>query len=319
VLVELDLRDPGWAKVLARARQDAGGQPLDVRLTSATPDQLNPAITALCELPILRLGVVDSKRHVTTQPLWERLRELTRVKPVNGLLIGGTRAHFTELNRTHHELPPDLEGITFSITPQMHDLSSEQLIESLTVQRQIALQAVDIAAGRPVHIGPVTLRARFNAVATSPYVPAGANIDNEGYGAELEWNSTDPRQKTDKYATWLLASAIALSIPGVESICFAEAWGPRGFGDIAGNAYPAAEVLSWLIAAQGAEVTPIPPEDIAPGLAVLVTRTDGQAVILAANTTDLRQELHILGLNLKLGPWAHLRLETSSDASFVVP
>jgi hypothetical protein len=310
VLVELDLDEPGWSRALTRARADAGSEALDIRLAASDPDQLDAVVGALCGVPVVRLGVVDRATHVTTPALWERLRSLAAREPLTGELVGGTRAHFTELNRNHDALPGDLGGVAFSITPQMHDVSTDQVVESLVEQRRVALQAVGIAAGRPVHIGPVTLRARLNAVATTPVAPGPADIDQHGYGSERVWNATDERQTTDEYATWILASAIALAAAGVESVALAEAWGPRGFGTAAGDPYPAASVLQWLAEVQGAPLLPVDAASVPPGVAVLAARTAAGVVVLVANASAAPRSLALasLGADLSLAPWGRARL-----------
>ncbi|RKR75180.1 hypothetical protein [Frondihabitans australicus] len=308
VLVELDLRDPGWTRALARARRDAGSSPLDVRLIAVDPSQLDHAVAALCGVPVARLAVFDAARHITTAPLWERLRDLATREPVLGLLVGGTRGHFTELNRTHAELPRDVGGVTFSITPQMHDLSTDQVVESLVEQRRVALQASRIADGRPVHVGPVTLRARFNAVATSPWAAGPADVDAFGYGAEHVWNSTDPRQGSDEYATWLLASFVALSTGAVESVALAEAWGPRGFGSVDGVPAPAASVLAWLVEVQGAPVVALDAAALPDGVFALAARLASGTVLLVANTSQAPVSFSLLGAPVSLAPFARARL-----------
>ena len=65
----------------------------------------------------------------------------------------GSRAHFTELNREWDTIPREVDGVAFSMTPLFHSLGTEQLIESVAVQRTIARQAVEMADGMPVHVG----------------------------------------------------------------------------------------------------------------------------------------------------------------------
>ncbi|MCU1527159.1 MAG: hypothetical protein JWP75_922 [Frondihabitans sp.] len=308
VLVELDLRDPGWEHALARASAEADQARLDVRLIADRADQLDEAVIALRGVVPRRVGVFDAATHVTTELLWIRLVDLARQEHLDASLVGGTRAHFTELNRSQASLPGGLGGVTFSLTPQMHDTSTDQVVESLDIQRLVARQATRIAAGRPVHIGPVTLRARFNAVATSAaHFPASVVIET-GYGAEFVWGSTDPRQSSEEFAAWLLASAVALSVEGVESLAFAESWGPRGFGDVDGTAFPAATVLGWLAEIAGMPVVEIesPPR----GVAVLAARRpDGVAVVLLANVSSQPQPISVLARALVLPPLRVERLE----------
>ncbi|NAZ74352.1 hypothetical protein GTQ99_02790 [Kineococcus sp. T13] len=304
LLVELDATGRAWPGVLARARREAGEAPLDVRITAQRVEELDPVLTAVRRGPLERVAVYDAAEHVTTAALWERLRELAgdpHDRPHGGLpLVGGTRAHFTELNRRHADLPADLPALTFSSTPQMHDTGRRQLLESIAVQRTTAQQAVRIAAGRPVHVGPLTLRPRFNAVATSPRVPDDGDVTTEGCGAEHVWHADDPRQGGRGFAAWLLASHQAFAIAGVASITAVETWGPRGLLAFDGSAFPAAEVVRWLDALQGWELLE---SALVPGLAVVAARRAERLVVLAADLSGHGRRIAVAGRELSIRPW----------------
>ena len=110
------------------------------------------------------------------------------------------------------------------------------------MQRLIAQQTVAMAGGAPVHIGPVSLRPRFNNVATAPE-PAPTRADlAEGYGAEFT-GSPDPRQAAPELAAWTIASAAALAVPGVASLAWFEEWGPRGIRSDSGEQLPVAAAI----------------------------------------------------------------------------
>ncbi|MGX5682675.1 hypothetical protein [Schumannella luteola] len=191
-------------------------------LVVTTPAEVAPALASL-PLGTRRVAVFDATTHVTETALWDAL-----VVAAAGSfeLIGGTRAHFTELNRTHERLPADLPALTFSITPQMHARENAQLVESIGMQRLVVRDARAIAAGRPLHVGPVTLRPRFNAVATS---------------GEAEARPPDERQSSPALAAWTIASAAALFQPGVALVSWFEESGPNG---VAG--FPVEEAIGWL-------------------------------------------------------------------------
>ncbi|NIZ91395.1 hypothetical protein [Kineococcus rubinsiae] len=303
VLVELDATGPAWPGVLARARREAGAAGLDVRVTAAHPGQLDPVLAALHEEgPVVRVAVHDVATHVTTAPLWERLLRLRGDLPV----AGGTRAHFTELNRRHGELPGDVPALVFSSTPQMHDTGRPQLLASVAVQRLTAEEAVRIAAGRPVHVGPVTLRARFNAVATSAHRPADADVRTDGTGPQHVWGADDPRQAGRGAAAWLLAAHQAFAVAGVASITACETWGPRGTTTADGVALPVAEVVGWLQDFDGWERLDAP---LTPGLGVVAARSAGRLTVLAADLTGVARRLRVAGRELALPAWGVVRLE----------
>ncbi|GAA3339186.1 hypothetical protein GCM10017714_13640 [Curtobacterium pusillum] len=249
VLVEPVLEDPDAAAVLASARRDAGGAPLDVRFVTDDPHLLRAAVDAVLRSgPVVRIGACHPATHVTTVELQRALRDAARSH--GGLeVVAGTRAHFTELNRTI-DLFGDWDGpLTFSVTPQMHDRSRAQVTESLRMQRWVVSSASRLAAGRPLHVGPVTLRPRFNAVATTPpRVVADATVAG-GHGPEFVPDATDPAQHSAAAGDWFAASVVALTVPGVVSITLAEAWGPRGVVSSDGTHSPAARVVERSISA----------------------------------------------------------------------
>ncbi|WP_432494717.1 hypothetical protein [Kineococcus auxinigenes] len=315
VLVELDATGRAWPGVLARARREAGAAPLDVRITAEDPAQLEPVLAALRQGPaagptgpvpaVARVAAYDTAGHTTTPALWEHLLRHAGHLP----LAGGTSAHFTELNRRHGDLPADLPALTFSSTPQMHDTGRRQLLESLAAQRLTAEQAVAIAGDRPVHVGPVTLRPRFNAVATSPRPPADADVVSEGTGPQHVWRADDPRQAGRGFAAWLIASFQAFSVAGVASITYAETWGPRGFGAADGTAFPAAGPLQQLSELCGWERLGTP---LVPGVGIVAARRHGRVVVLLAELTGSTRHLDVAGRLVHLRPWGTTRCEGTS-------
>jgi hypothetical protein len=119
------------------------------------------------------------------------------------------------------------------------------------MQRIVATQGVSIAAGLPVHIGPISLRPHFNDVATTP-PPTPAHDDlRDGYGSALI-DAVDARQSAPELAAWAVASAAALAVPGVATLAYFEEWGPRGVRTSDGRALPVFDAVSALAALAGA-------------------------------------------------------------------
>ena len=247
LLVELDLRTPSWRAALERALLDAAGLPLDVRIVAPADADLSEVVDAIRPLRVTRAAVYDAATHVSERGLVVRLR--AALAETDFSVVGGARSHFTELNRNHDRLPEDLDAITFSVTPQMHATERSQLVESVAMQREVATNAIRIAGGRPVVVGPITLKARYNAVATSSGPEARPDL-SAGYGAQL-FDATDVRQESTALAAWTIASAAASSVPGVSSLIYFERWGPRGVVDATGRPYPVLTVLEELAALSG--------------------------------------------------------------------
>ena len=313
VLVELDLATPNWRAALARAT--ATGLPLDVRfvLSDAEPSAILEGAGALREHDVVRVTAYNptgDAEHVSDVPAIDALRDALAAAGVSASVIGGARSHFTELNRERHRLPAGLEGIVFSITPLFHSRGTEQLVESLAMQRLVAQQAVGYAAGLPVHVGPVTLRPRFNNVATTPPPrPAYADL-REGYGPQLI-DADDERQDAVELAAWTVASAAALAMPGVASIAFFEEWGPRGIRTTAGTDRPVAHAVRALAQLHGRRLLYGSSPD---GLvwAIGGVSDAGHASVLVANldrverTADIRTSTQSWTVTVSPGEWTAL-------------
>jgi hypothetical protein len=189
-------------------------------------------------------------RHVSDAAAITQLRAALASAGVSAPVVGGARSHFTELNRERHRLPTDLEGIVFSVTPLFHSVRTEQLVESLAMQRLVATQAVAESGGLPVHIGPISLRPHFNDVATTPPPRSDADDLDKGYGPEL-LDLVDPRQGASELAAWTIASAAALAVPGVATLTYFEEWGGRGIRSASGEELPVAASIKHLLSLSG--------------------------------------------------------------------
>lgn len=309
VLVELVDLEESWPALLATAAGQAAamGADLDVRLVARNPETVARAVNLLHDLPVRRLAVFDPTGHLSSPPLWAALRRAAQRSGFRGDLLGGTRAHFTEFNRGQSALPDDLPALTFSLTPSMHATELPHLLDSLATQRTVAENAVQIAAGRPVHVGPVTLAPRFNAVATG----------NRPDPATEARHAVDSLQHTNFAAAWTLASVQALSVPGIASITYYETVGDRGL--ILGQQLniadlsPAGRVLGLLARAAGRSILDA---EASTDLAALplVRSGRGGELLLANLSGDDRQVLVRWGGQLRsvpLSSWAVTRVDLS--------
>lgn len=326
-MVELDLESCNWRAALERAAESS--IKLDVRLILRDYTKLAAAIYALESLEannIVRIGAVDSGTHVSPQKLTNLLRNALRASALAQVpVIAGARSHFTELNREQAQILPgaessadvEVDAITYATTPLFHSLTNEQLLESVAMQRIIAAQAVeianqpgDLADGKPVHVGPVTLRPRFNNVATAEQ-PAPTKQDlSQGYGAEFT-GANDDRQTSRELAAWVIASAAATSVFGIESITWFEQWGPRGLASETGQEYPAAEAVRALAKLAGQDLyIGVSPDGFL--WAIGAADKTGKTTILASNLNGepASLEIQIEGQThqVQLGPqaWAQI-------------
>ena len=313
LLCELDPATANWSAVLDRAAIESGGRPLDLRLIVGHPREIEPVLDRLLGAGVAtaRIGVFDRRTHLSEAGLLADVRKRLDDRGIPTELLGGTRAHFTELNRNHSRLTEWDGPLTFSITPFMHDRAGHQLVESLAMQRLVVREALAIADGRPVHVGPITLGARFNAVATSaPPVPRSDTLD-EGFGPELVDGATDIRQAARSLGAWVLASVAALAVDGVASVSYFEASGRRGLSDADGRRTPAAEVLGWIAELSGGAVAPL--ESAHPAIVGLAISKAGNleddSTGIVGNLGDVALTVAIDGVDaFALGPGAVRRV-----------
>lgn len=245
---------------------------MDVRLSIETPDEVAALLKLVPTRNIARVGVFHSARHVTEPDLWDGLKSAAEEAGLTASLVAGARSHFTELNRNAHMLPADAEALVYSVTPQMHATEIHHLVESLPMQRLTAQNALRISGGRPLHVGPVTLKPRFNAVSTTT---ATDETPDEP--------PTDPLQTDEFAAAWVLGSIAALSIPGVQSLSYFEAAGPRGISSPTGLT-PAGKILNSLTSLRGRNIYET--KGSRRGLVLYPVQADDSIAIYAANLTS---------------------------------
>lgn len=290
ILVELDTRTPSWPAALARAAAEAGELPLDVRIIADDPAATRAGVEAAAAVPVpvARVGVFAGGGHVTEPELWTAVTDAAARHLPHAELVGGARSHFTELNRHHSRLPEELAGIAFAMTPQMHATERAQLVESIAVQELVVRDAALIADGRPLHVGPITLRSRFNAVATSAAPIVGDDTLAAGYGPEQVADATDTRQASRAMEAWTVASFAAIcqgAVGGpspVASVDYFETAGPRGIRD-RDRRFPAFRAIELIASLGGGRL--LAPAGEAPQRIRLIgaARADGSWRILVAS------------------------------------
>lgn len=297
LLVELDLVGVDWRAALVRAA--SVGLPLDVRLIldPTAPEKVAEGVAALRDENVARLGAfhrVGDARHVTDAAAIDLVRAALDAEGIRIPIIGGSRAHFTELNRERHRLPSDLDGLAVTLTPLFHSVDTEQLVESVAMQRLVAEESVAFADGLPVHIGPISLRPRFNDVAASP-PPVSPHADlRDGFGAQFT-GIDDERQSAPELAAWTIASAAALAVPGVASLVWFEEWGPRGIHSADGTPRPVADALRRLAALAAREKAELLSGASPDGLVWAIgCRTDDRDEILVANIADVERSVRVV-------------------------
>ena len=289
----------GWWELLEQATVVARrtGAPLEVALhVGSVSEELPLIIRAVEELrpPVARWLLFQIGEKCTPPQLVADLAAHLRLITPGVEIAGGTDAYFTELNRGR---PPadDLDGICYSINPQVHAFDDASLVETLQAQGITVASARQIYPNTPLVISPVTLKPRFNPDATAPPAPRGPD--------ELP-AAVDPRQMSLFGAAWTLGSLKYLAESGVASATYYDAVGWRGvmeweagsplpqrFPSQPGTVFPLCHVLADLGEWRDAEVLPTRADPLR--LASLALRRGGDVCILVANLTPEPCVVHV--------------------------
>ncbi|MCL4176988.1 MAG: hypothetical protein KJ072_04495 [Verrucomicrobia bacterium] len=134
----------------------------------------------------------------------------------------GSDRNFCELNREQALGQLGCEGadcVFWSINPQVHAVDAWSVMETLEAQGETVRTARAFAGGRPLMVSPVTLKQRFNPVATGPE----PELTPEALPPQV-----DPRQLSLFAAAWTVGSLCTLAEAGVASITYFETVGWRG-------------------------------------------------------------------------------------------
>jgi uncharacterized protein YgbK (DUF1537 family) len=237
------------------------GVPLEVALTltDAAGAELRTVAAAMEAVrpPVARWLVFHAKELAATNTRWIDLARAHLAKFSPAAFVTGTDYWFAQLNR---ERPPQagLDGVCFTLTPQVHASDHASLVETLAEQAELVANASEFSAGVPLTLSPVTLRMRNNPAATGPEraTPPG----------ELP-ACVDPRQMSLCGAGWTLGSVKYLAEAGVAHATYYETTGwlgvmeteagsplPKLFPSIPGAVFPLYHILADLNEFAGAEV-----------------------------------------------------------------
>lgn len=183
---------------------------------------------------LARLLVFHRSEKVTSMKWLELARQSLPGVPI----VGGTDMWFAELNRERPPLPAP--PVAFALSPQVHASDELSMVENLEAFPQMLESASHFLKGAPVHVTPITLKPRFNPVATDPSAP---------------FDNTDPRQRTDFAAAWTLGALASLLEGGAASLTFYETAGPRGLQH-EGQRFPVYRLFEALAHYSGGEFAP---------------------------------------------------------------
>lgn len=285
--VELEHR-PGWERLLQRAAAEAAlvGVPLDVALVAAP--QRVPELAAQVARVVPRLGrlsVFTPDRHTTAAGTvaCARTAAARSSGPQPGV-GGGSRANLAELNRGDFDLGT-WDFVTYGLTPTVHHDDDRSVLGTVAAVADGLRRAASIAGDRPVVVGPLTLRPRFNAYTGGPDPmpdPAAGGPD------------ADPRQGGPLAAVYLAGALIELV--GAAAVTVFRTVGEYGVLDRYGAPRPAAAVLAVFAELAGAPARRVSGHD--PDLVALLARPvagAGGSTLVVVNLADAPRPVALSG------------------------
>ena len=240
------------------------------------------ARVAAARVPVARIAAFDPSRHSTPAALATRLRAAMRVAGVEAPLFGGSRGYLYQL--VSQGIPADLvDGVAFPANPQVHTFDDRSIMETTEVLPATVRTAAALGGGRPVVVGPVSLKAHFNPDLVGPEPPPAPGGLPGRY---------DSRQVGMFAAAWTVGVVAALASAGAAAVTLHETAGWAGLVAAdqqglpamavpAGTLLPVGHVVAALARMRG-EVLAV--ELSAPHLAALAVRGPrGALSVILAN------------------------------------
>jgi len=216
-----------WQQPLARGVEAARALEARLELALFLTDDAEAQLGALArelgstQPPVARVlvfygGKAFSTGQGATPGRFVRLaRERLQAAVGGAPFIGGTNQFFAELNRN----PPEVEamdGVVYSINPQVHAADDESLVENLAAQAATVQTARSFSGDLPIVVSPITLAARTGPYPAGPPEPGGLPPQ------------VDVRQASLFGAGWSAVSVKYLAASPVASITYYETSGWRG-------------------------------------------------------------------------------------------
>ncbi len=239
------------------AAQQAGCALEAVLVASPTDKGLEALLTEITAsaVPVARIVAIDPAGHATPAALAARVRGALNAVGLRAPLAGGSRGYLYQL--VAQGVPAELvDEVVFPTNPQVHAFDEASILETIDTLPVTVHTAATLAGGKPVVVGPVSLKALFNPDQVGPVQPLAPGALPDRY---------DARQTTEFAAAWTLGSAAALAGAGVAAMTLHEAAGWAGLvaaphRDLpgmpapTGTWLPVGEVTSALAELAGAEM-----------------------------------------------------------------
>lgn len=190
---------------------------LHTQIARATATGLAPARVTALPRPFLKSHQPDGQWPTGAQPA-DALPLLRAAFP-QALVGGGSLTNFTELNR-HRPDPATVDFVTFGNTAIVHAADDTSVWQTLEALPDIFATAHAIAAGKPLHLGLLSIGMRCN--------PYGDKTAPNPDRLRLPMAMDDPRQTTGFAAAYAVAALARAARARVASLALAMTAGPLG-------------------------------------------------------------------------------------------
>ncbi|MCZ7554319.1 MAG: hypothetical protein B6D39_07950 [Anaerolineae bacterium UTCFX2] len=306
--VDVDLSDPDWVATLERQSRQAHDLGLGLEFALA-PDAAARAAVEEAERVLQRL-----QARVNAWMVYPRREIFAGGSPIEAAvsicratlsplfpevpLFAGTNWDLIFMLRS---MPPleEVDGVCFSISPQIHAFDNASIIETLLAQSSAVESARHSAGGLPVAVSPVTLKPRLNVYASSQVSqPPPDQLPA----------AVDRRQLSLFTAGWTVGSLAALTRAGVKRATYYETTGWRGvmatqeeprlparFPSHAGQVFPVYHIFADVGEFAGGEVFSVRPSHPLLVSALGLTQGNRRRLVVASHSSQ-RQTVRLRGV-----------------------
>ncbi len=299
---EVRLGQADWLEVLKLAQQQSAQLRIPLELAVHLPalggareldelvHQLRAGVAAVARFLLFRAG--EKTASAASLALAR-----TRLTPLGVPIGAGTDADFYQLNqfRPPHE---QADFVHWSMNPQVHAFDLPSIAETPAAVAAQLESARMFFPNKPLVVSPVTLKPRFNPVATAREKPLAPD--------DLP-QPVDSRQLSPFVAAWTMAMIKHLAEKGAASVTFFETTGwqgvmeresgsplPSRFPSQPGQVFPAYYSFGALGAFAGGEVLLTHSSDPLRVESIAVANEDSTCLWLA-NLTAIRQTAIVAG------------------------
>jgi hypothetical protein len=303
--VDLSKADFEQQVVAAEAAARALDIPLSMALTvsDAAAEEFTRLVALLEQqkLKIISWLIFHRDELVTSAHWMELARKYLAERYPSATIGGGSKANFAELNRAW-PAPGSLDFVSFTANPQVHAFDTQSIAETCPTFTDLIETANQRTSGKPVVISALTLRPRFNPVATALETPPAPD--------ELP-PQVDPRQLSLFGAGWTLGCLKYVCESGkVSQISCYETTGwlgvleqeqgsplPAKFPSMPGSVFPLYHVLADIGEMRGGVALRVESSDPLLVDALLLQKGSHQRLLIA-NLDSAEHQLQVASPNI---------------------